>query len=81
MKILFSPEYAGHVFTQASTSGVMMDTVVANTAGLVALLELRLGLHYEEVPDEVSVKIEATEAFQLAYQQRMEENNRILYVE
>lgn len=45
MKILFSPEYSGHVFTQ---SGVMMDTVVTNTTGLIDLLELRLGLHYED---------------------------------
>ena len=27
----------------------MMDTVVTNTIGLVNLLELRLGLHYDEV--------------------------------
>ncbi len=47
MKILFSPEYSGHVFT---SSGVMMDTVVTNTTGLVDLLELRLGLHYEDIP-------------------------------
>lgn len=31
MKILFSPEYSGHVFTQKS---IMMDTVVTNTTGL-----------------------------------------------
>lgn len=47
MKILFSPEYSGHVFTQ---KGIMMDTVVTNTIGLIDLLELRLGLHYEENP-------------------------------
>lgn len=47
MKILFSPEYSGHVFTQKS---IMMDTVVTNTIGLINLLELRLGLHYEEIP-------------------------------
>lgn len=47
MKILFSPEYSGHVFTQKS---IMMDTVVTNTIGLINLLELRLGLHYEENP-------------------------------
>lgn len=27
-----------------------MDTVVTNTTGLINLLELRLGLHYEEIP-------------------------------
>ena len=47
MKILFSPEYSGQVYTQ---SGVMMDAVVTNTTGLINLLELRLGLHYEEIP-------------------------------
>ena len=45
-KILFSPEFSGHVFT---SSEIMMDTVVTNTIGLVNLLELRLGLHYDEV--------------------------------
>lgn len=47
MKILFSPEFSGQIFTQ---SGVMMDTVMANTVGLIDLLELRLRLHYEENP-------------------------------
>lgn len=47
MKILFSPEYSGQVFTQ---NGVMMDTVVTNTIGLIDLLEFRLGLHYEDIP-------------------------------
>lgn len=47
MKILFSPEYSGQIFTQ---SDVMMDTVVANSIGLIDLLELRLGLHYEVTP-------------------------------
>lgn len=47
MKILFSPEYSGHIFTQG---GVMMDSVVTNTTGLINLLELRLGLHYENLP-------------------------------
>ena len=45
-KIFFSPEFSGHVFT---SSEIMMDTVVTNTIGLVNLLELRLGLHYDEV--------------------------------
>lgn len=51
MKIIFSPEYSGSVYVKPSDGkGVMMDTIVANTIGLVNLLELRLGLHYEEVP-------------------------------
>lgn len=45
-KIFFSPDFSGHVFT---SSEIMMDTVVTNTIGLVNLLELRLGLHYDEV--------------------------------
>lgn len=45
-KIFFSPEFSGHVFT---SSEIMMDTVVTNTIGLVNFLELRLGLHYDEV--------------------------------
>ena len=32
-----------------------MDTVVTNTIGLVNLLELRLGLHYEDVPEQERV--------------------------
>lgn len=47
MKILFSQEYSGQVFTR---NGVMMDTVVTNTIGLIDLLELRLGLHHEDIP-------------------------------
>lgn len=50
MKILFSPEYSGTVYAKAPDgAGVMMDTVVVNTIGLVNLLELRLGLHYDDV--------------------------------
>lgn len=47
MKILFSPEYFGQIFTG---DGVMMDTMVTSTVGLIDLLEFRLGLHYEEIP-------------------------------
>ena len=51
MRILFSPEYSGAVFARANDgSGVMMDTVVLNTMGLIDMLELRLGLHYEDLP-------------------------------
>lgn len=59
MKLFFSPEYSGTVYVKptgyaetSSTSGtgVMMDTVVVNTIGLINLLELRLGLHYSEIP-------------------------------
>jgi len=49
MKIYYSPEYAGHVYITPKEGGVQMDTVVVNTIGLVTMLELRLGLHYEDV--------------------------------
>ena len=56
MKIIFSPEYSGNVYVKPSDGKeVMMDTVVANTIGLVNLLELRLGLHYEDVPEQERV--------------------------
>lgn len=52
MKIIFSPEYSGTVYAKAPDGNrVMMDMVVTNTIGLVGMLELRLGLHYEEVPE------------------------------
>lgn len=51
MKIIYSPEYSGKVFVKPAEGGkVMMDSIVVNTIGLVNLLELRLGLHYEEKP-------------------------------
>lgn len=56
MKIIFSPEYSGNVYVKSSDGNdVMMDTIVANTIGLVNLLELRLGLHYENVPEQERV--------------------------
>ncbi|MDD6020498.1 MAG: PD-(D/E)XK nuclease family protein [bacterium] len=49
MKIIFSPEYSGNVFLKPENGrSVMMDTVVTNAIGLVNILELRLGLHYQE---------------------------------
>lgn len=51
MRIIFSPEYSGTVFAKATDgSNVMMDTVILNTMGLIDMLELRLGLHYEDIP-------------------------------
>lgn len=52
MKIIFSPEYSGTVYVKsANRSNVMMDTVVVNTIGLINMLELRLGLHYENISE------------------------------
>lgn len=49
MKILFSPEYSGHVFVGLNEQRPeLMDTMVCDTMGLVAMLELRMGIHVEE---------------------------------
>ena len=48
MKVIFSPEFSGTVYVRpADGTNILMDTMVANTIGLVNMLELRLGLHYE----------------------------------
>ncbi|MBQ3930465.1 MAG: PD-(D/E)XK nuclease family protein [Paludibacteraceae bacterium] len=58
MRIIFSPEYSGNVYVKpADANGVMMDTVVVNTVGLINMLELRLGLHYEDKPEYVRVAL------------------------
>ena len=45
MKILFSPEYSGHVFIGLNEQHPeLMDTMVCDNMGLVAMLELRLGM-------------------------------------
>lgn len=50
MKILFSPEYSGHVFIGLNElHPELMDTMVCDTMGLVAMLELRLGIHLEDI--------------------------------
>lgn len=55
MKIFFSPEYSGNVYIQSGGKNVMMDSLVVNTMGLIAMLELRLGLHYEDTPEQERV--------------------------
>lgn len=58
MKIIYSPEYSGTVFVKADNeNGVMMDTVVVNTIGLINILELRMGLHYEDVSEHERVAL------------------------
>ncbi len=50
MKILFSPEFSGHVFIGLNEQQPeLMDTMVCDTMGLVGTLELRIGIHVEEV--------------------------------
>ena len=49
MKILFSPEFSGHVFIGLNEQQPeMMDTMVCDTTGLVGMFELRMGIHVEE---------------------------------
>ena len=56
MNIIFSPEYSGHVYIKpADATGVLMDTMVVNTVGLVNMLELKLGLHYDELSEQERV--------------------------
>ena len=50
MKIYFSPEYNGHVFFPYEEGKCMADSIVVDTMGLIALLELPLGLHHENMP-------------------------------
>lgn len=53
MNIIFSPEYSGIVYIKPDdVTGVLMDTLIVNTVGLVNMLELRLGLHYNEMHEQ-----------------------------
>lgn len=56
-KIFFAPEYAGIVYINPMMGDVMIDSMVVNTFGLVNLLELQLGLHFQEVPTEQRLAI------------------------
>ena len=49
MKVLFSPEYKGHVFLGLNEENKqMMDVMVCDTIALIRMLEQRLGIHVEE---------------------------------
>ncbi len=51
MKILFSPEYKGHVFLGLNEERKhLMDTMVCDTIGLIGMLEMRMGIHVDEQP-------------------------------
>lgn len=51
MKILYSPEFAGHVFLGLNEENThLMDAFACDTMGLVGMLELRLGIHVENHP-------------------------------
>ena len=51
MKVLFSPEFQGHVFLGLNEDhAYLMDTMVCDTMRLIGMLELRLGIHTEDQP-------------------------------
>jgi hypothetical protein len=51
MKIYFSPEYSGTVYTGLSeTNNTLIDCVVCNVQGLVDQIELRIGIHNNVKP-------------------------------
>lgn len=51
MKILFSPEFGGHVYLGLNEEhSNMMDTMVCDTMGLVRVLEQQLGIYVEDHP-------------------------------
>ena len=51
MKVLYSPEYVGHVFLGLNEENTnLMDVMVCDTMALVGMLELRLGIHVEDHP-------------------------------
>lgn len=47
MTIYYSPEFSGNVFLGIKDRGVLFDTDVVDTMGLVGLIELRLGLRFD----------------------------------
>jgi len=50
MKILYSPEFSGHVFLGLTKEHAhLMDVMVCDTKSLVGMLELRLGIHVDEL--------------------------------
>ena len=74
MKIYYSEEYEGHLYVKPSEAGAhqvqkgclaQMDTMVANTMGLLQQLALRLGLHFDTVPshERIALYYEAMNKF------------------
>ena len=57
MKLYFSPAYTGNVFLQTPDGSVWMDVITLNAVGLVNWLELRLGLHVDEIPQSQRVAL------------------------
>ncbi|MCQ2147346.1 MAG: hypothetical protein MJZ16_07505, partial [Bacteroidales bacterium] len=50
MKIYYSPQYGHDAFLGLGEKGILFDTSVLDTMGLLGLLELRLGLTDPSVP-------------------------------
>ena len=48
MKVYYSPEYSGFTYTGLKDKGgILFDTAVVDTGGLINLLCLHGGMHYE----------------------------------
>ena len=74
MKIIFSPEYSGTVYAKsAEGKDVLMDTMVLNAIGLINLLELRLGLHYDNAAanERVALYYKAVSQYMAAHPQNV----------
>ncbi len=74
MKIIFSPEYSGTVYAKsAEGKDLLMDTVVLNAIGLINLLELRLGLHYDNAAanERVALYYKAVSQYMAAHPQNV----------
>lgn len=47
MTIYYSPEFSGNIFLGLKDRGILFDTDVVDTVGLVGLIEMRLGLRFD----------------------------------
>ena len=51
MRVLFSPEFQGHVFLGLNKKNTyLMDTMVCDTMKLIGMLELHMGIHVPDQP-------------------------------
>ena len=51
MKVLFSPEFQGHVFLGLNKKNTyLMDAMVCDTMRLIGMLELHMGIHVPDQP-------------------------------
>lgn len=47
MTIYYSPEFSGNIFLGLKDRGILFDTDVVDTVGLVGLIEMRLGRRFD----------------------------------